>query len=159
VSPVLKIGSLIAVLLFLQMGVLPPFQWRTYGPDLPFLMVGFASFYAPARRALWISWSTGLTVDLGSLGPLGLHAFAYTAVTILLVKIRSHLFQDHAGTQGGAVAVGSAVVCLGQGTCLRLWGLAIPWTTLLHQSAGTGLLTGMLAPLFFLCCRPMRRGM
>jgi len=98
--------------LFLVVTVRWPVSYTSWGvtPAWPFLLVLLLGLRARVQPAVVLSWCTGLGVDLLSLSPLGLHAFLFGLVALVLVRVRGHIFASHSGTQGVLAMVLTLIV-------------------------------------------------
>jgi rod shape-determining protein MreD len=95
----LRFALVVAVLLLVTVRYPPSLTGLGLTPAWLFLPVLLYGLKARAGPAIFLAWLTGLTVDLLSIEPLGLHAFLYGATAFLVVKVRGHLFSSHPGTQ------------------------------------------------------------
>ena len=76
----------LAVVYLLQTAVLPHFapEWL----DLLLVLALFCGLTAPIQEARLAGWCTGFAQDIGSTGPLGLHAVALGLAVYALTHIR-----------------------------------------------------------------------
>jgi rod shape-determining protein MreD len=94
------------VCLGLQQGLAPAMDFNGAMPDFVLAAVVFVALFAPRDTALLASFILGLLRDLSGNGTLGLYAFIYAMVGLMVVGVRSMLDRKH-------VAVHFAVVLLG----------------------------------------------
>jgi rod shape-determining protein MreD len=84
-------------------------------PFWPFLLVLLLGLRGRTRPAVFLSWFTGLMVDTLSLSPPGLNAFLFGVASLLVVRVRGHLFSAHPATQailGGILTLFVTLVLL-----------------------------------------------
>lgn len=85
---------LAALVVATQTTLAPQVQIGGVRPDWPFLLVVAISLTARVNHALYASAMVGLFVDLNTVVPLGVFAFCYGSVSLLIVKVRELLFRD-----------------------------------------------------------------
>jgi rod shape-determining protein MreD len=79
-------------------------------PDLLLLLALVLAFRGPAPDVLLACWFLGLAKDLTSQAPLGVYAFGFGLLGLLIVRIRDFLYGENMLTQAGMVLVGSFLV-------------------------------------------------
>jgi len=152
------LGLLLAYLV--QSAVLSPF-----GPEWLDLLLVFAlivGLTAPVHEARLAGWITGLAQDVGTSGPLGLHAFALALAIIALTHLRELVNRELWWVR---VVVSLIVAFPAQIVIqlhLRFWqGAALTWPGMLMDAlvaAAVGaLLAGLLVGLPGLLRRRPRR--
>ncbi len=61
-------------------------------PDWMIVLVVFYALYAVRRDACMGAWILGMLVDLSSIEPLGIHAFAFTTIAMIVNSVRHLVF-------------------------------------------------------------------
>jgi len=134
------------VVLGLQAGLSAFVQFRGAAPNLVLLCVLFISLCAPRDAALLGAFGLGLMQDLLTQQPMGLYAFSYGIIAMLVVPSQSMVYREHPVTHVSIALVGS-VIC-SMVIVIHGWigrsAVRISPTTLLYQT----LYTALLAPLF-----------
>ncbi len=75
------------------------FSWKGARPELLLVFACFAALFArDSRQGLLMSWTAGLLKDLGSAGPLGLHALLFLAVGAAILRARQVFYPERALT-------------------------------------------------------------
>ena len=92
-----------------QVGVGGLLTVRGVGPDLPLLVVVFASLYARPGEAMFAGLMTGLMQDMATVQPLGLFAFAYGATAAVVSRGAAVVRRGHPLAHVAAALVGGAV--------------------------------------------------
>jgi rod shape-determining protein MreD len=64
-------------------------------PDLVFLLAVHYALHAASPSALIAAWVLGFMVDLCGQGQLGVYAFAYGGMALIVVQLRDSMFRDH----------------------------------------------------------------
>jgi rod shape-determining protein MreD len=106
----------------------------------------FIALCAPRDAALLGSFGLGLMQDLLTQQPMGVYAFSYGLIAMLIVPTQSMVFRENPITHVSVALVGS-VIC---STMIVIHGwvrrdvIRISPTTLLYQT----LYTALLAPMF-----------
>ena len=98
------------VVLGLQAGMSAYVQFRGAAPNLVLLAMLFIVLCAPRDAALLGAFGLGLMQDLLTQQPLGLYAFAYGLIAMLVSSGQSVLRRDHPVTHVSMALVGS-VIC------------------------------------------------
>jgi rod shape-determining protein MreD len=68
-------------------------------PNWVFILAVHYALWAPWPEAAIAGWLLGLTLDMTSMGRVGVHAFTFGAAVWLITYIRQAVFRDHALTQ------------------------------------------------------------
>jgi rod shape-determining protein MreD len=140
-----------------QLGMGAHAQYHGAGPNLGLLVVVFISLNAPFDEAFLGSFLLGAVQDLVTLEPMGLHAFSYGLVALLVSRLGQVAYREHPLTQFFMALAGGLV------TGFLLWihawihplgsamvegGVAIPGVRLSGRTIGVSILyTAILAPL------------
>jgi rod shape-determining protein MreD len=116
--------------------------------DLFVVLALVCAWSAPPVEARLAGWSTGFLQDVGSAGPLGLHALALGLLVFLLTYLREHVNREVWWVRWlvGLVAVFplQLLVHLHE----RYWqDAAGSWARMLAESLATAVVTGLLAAL------------
>jgi rod shape-determining protein MreD len=96
-------GVVLYLAIIVQTALVPYVALHSVRPDLVVLLAVHVALAAPPADALLAAWVAGLAVDLCGLGlgertNLGANALAYGMVALLVVRLRSLVFRDHAST-------------------------------------------------------------
>jgi rod shape-determining protein MreD len=84
------------VMLGMQIGMGDQLRIGGAGPNLVVLAVGFICLNTAREPALAASFVLGLLQDLASsTAPIGLHAFAYSVVGLLIARSNRQVYSDH----------------------------------------------------------------
>ena len=83
------------LMLGVQLGAGSFISYRDVSPNLPLLVVIFISLNASKNAALLGSFVIGCMQDLGTLQPLGLFAFAYGIISLLIVSSVESVRRSH----------------------------------------------------------------
>jgi rod shape-determining protein MreD len=116
--------------------------------DLLVVLALVCAWSAPPVEARLAGWITGFLQDVGSAGPLGLHALALGLMVLLLTYLREHVNREVWWVRWlvGLVAVFplQLLVHLHQ----RYWqDAAVSWSRMLAESLATAAATGLLGAL------------
>jgi len=79
----------------LQTTVAHRLQINHIGPDLMFIIAVHYALHASSPDAMIAAWLLGFTTDLFGPGQLGVFAFAYGLIALLVVQLRDSMFRDH----------------------------------------------------------------
>jgi rod shape-determining protein MreD len=111
----------------------------------------FASLFArDSGQGLLAAWTMGLLKDIGSAGPLGLHALLFLAAGAVVLQIRQILFRESPLTQIGVTFVAACWVNLAGAVVVSIWVGGIPFGVIVGKTLLSGLLTAVLTvPLHF----------
>jgi rod shape-determining protein MreD len=86
---------IVYIMLGLQLGLSSYTQFRGVAPNLMLLVVVFVSLNAPRAEALFSSFLLGIFQDLVTMQPLGLYAFSYGLVAILVAWSSEFVRRSH----------------------------------------------------------------
>jgi rod shape-determining protein MreD len=106
------------VMLGLQLGLGAHVQYRGVGPDLVLLAVIFISLNAPREEAMLGAFLLGAMQDLVTLQPMGLYAFSYGLVAMIVSTGGQLAYREHPLTQFVMTLLGgiiTAIILLIQG--------------------------------------------
>jgi rod shape-determining protein MreD len=98
------------LMLGIQLGLGSFTAFRGVPPNLPLILVIFFSLNAPHNRAVLASVILGATQDLISLQPLGLFAFSYGLVSLLVCWLAESVRRSHPLTHLSLTFMGTMVV-------------------------------------------------
>src|SRR4029077_7453097 len=87
------------IILGLQLGLSGYAQYRGAAPNLGLLAVVFISLNAPRDQALLGSFLLGAMQDLVTLQPMGLYAFTYGLIAMLVNALSQVAYREHPLTQ------------------------------------------------------------
>lgn len=128
-------------------------RWSLKGarPEALLSLACFAALFArDSSQGLVASWLIGLLKDVGSAGPLGLHALLFLAAGWVVLQIRQILYRESPITQLGVTFVAACWVNLAAAIAVALTVGGIPIGVLLGKTALSALLTALLTvPLHF----------
>jgi rod shape-determining protein MreD len=100
------------LMLGVQLGLSAQAQYHGAGPNLGLLAVVFISLNAPLDEAFLGSFLLGALQDLVTLEPMGLHAFSYGLVALLVSKLAQVAYREHPLTQFFMTLVGGIITGL-----------------------------------------------
>ena len=110
--------ALAYVAMGLQLGLGPFIAYHGASPNLVLLAAVFVAVNAPRRTALMACFLLGFIQDLGTLQTLGLFAFCYGLVAVIISNMQQVVYKDHPLTHFsltlGAGLI-TAVVIIAQG--------------------------------------------
>src|SRR5262245_8520490 len=98
------------VVLGLQAGLSGFVQFRGAAPNMVLLCALFIALCAPRDAALLGAFGLGLMQDLLTQQPMGIYAFSYGLVAMLVVPSQSMIYREHPVTHVMMALVGS-VIC------------------------------------------------
>lgn len=101
---------LVYLTLGLQTGLRPYIAWRDASPNLLLLVVVFVCINASQESALIGAFILGALQDLFTQTPLGLHAFAYSLLGLLVVRVRLVVHRQHPLTHVSLALVGMLIL-------------------------------------------------
>ena len=144
-----KVLLLAAACLVAELTVLDDLAWLGGRLELLLLVSVFAALFARDRRqALIACWLVGLVKDLGSAGPLGLHAVLFLGVGWAIVSLKQLLFRESCIMQAGVAAAGCAAVALVTALFVSITVGGVPASLWVTKTLMSTLVTALLAPLF-----------
>jgi rod shape-determining protein MreD len=127
--------------------------WSVHGARAEALLslACFAALFArDSSQGLLASWISGLLKDLGSAGPLGLHALLFLGAGWVVLQIRQILFRESPLTQLGVAFIAACWVNLVAALVISLSVGGIPIGVIVIQTFVSALLTAALTvPLHF----------
>uniref|UniRef100_C6E6G9 Rod shape-determining protein MreD n=1 Tax=Geobacter sp. (strain M21) TaxID=443144 RepID=C6E6G9_GEOSM len=91
----LKITGIVLVACLLQMTLLPRYLLDPFQPNLIIILVVYLGLKAPHRLAGLAAFALGLLQDSFSGMYLGLHAFSYLCIYLLLSELADRLYTDN----------------------------------------------------------------
>ncbi len=97
------------VILGFQIGLGAHVQYRGAGPNLVLLAVIFISLNAPRDEAMLGSFLLGAMQDLVTVQPMGLYAFSYGLVAMLVSAVGQLAYREHPLTQLFMTLVGGMI--------------------------------------------------
>src|SRR5947207_550080 len=98
------------MILGLQAGMSAYVQFRGAAPNLVLLAMLFIALCAPRDAALLGAVGLGLMQDMLTQQPLGVYAFAYGLIALMVVPCQTMVYAEHPATHVMAALVGS-VIC------------------------------------------------
>jgi rod shape-determining protein MreD len=109
----------------------------------------FAALFArDSGQGLLASWLIGLLKDLGSAGPLGLHALLFLGAGWVVLQIRQILYRESPLTQVGVAFVAACWVNLAAAIVVSISVGGIPLGVMVGKTLLSALLTaGITVPL------------
>ncbi len=115
----------------------------------------FAALFArDSRQGLTGAWIAGLLKDLGSAGPLGLHALLFLGAGWVVLQVRQVLFREAALTQVAVAFVAACWVNAAAALFVSATAGGIPLGVVAGQTALAALLTAAFTPaMLFLLAR------
>jgi rod shape-determining protein MreD len=111
----------------------------------------FAALFArDSGQGLLSAWLIGLLKDIGSAGPLGLHALLFLGAGWVVFQIRQILFRESPLTQVGVTFVAACWVNLAAAIVVSISVGGIPFGVIVGKTLLSALLTaGLSVPLHF----------
>lgn len=109
----------------------------------------FAALFArDSSQGLLTAWILGLLKDIGSAGPLGLHALLFLGAGAVVLQVRQLLFRESPLTQLGVAFVAACWVNLVAAIVVSISVGGIPFGVVLGKTLLSALLTaGITVPL------------
>jgi rod shape-determining protein MreD len=148
----LKLALWGAVALALELTLLETYALRGARAEALLSLVCFAALFArDTQQGLSASWLVGLIKDIGSSGPLGLHAFLFLGAGWVVLQVRQVLFRESPFTQLAVAFVASVWVNLAAALFVTITTGGIPFGVIAVKIILSALLTAALTPpLLFL---------
>jgi rod shape-determining protein MreD len=144
------------LILGVQLGLAAHVQYRGAGPNLGLLAVVFISLNAPIDEAFLGSFLLGALQDLVTLEPMGLYAFSYGLVALLVSRLSQVAHREHPLTQFFMTLAGGIVTGIllwihawihPNGMALLEASVAVPTVRLSGRTIAVSILyTSILAP-------------
>ena len=126
-------------------------NWSVGGAraELLLSLACFAALFArDSAQGLLASWLIGLLKDLGSAGPLGLHALLFLGAGWVVLQIRQILFRESPLTQIGVTFVAACWVNLAAAIVVSISVGGIPFGVMVGKTLLSALLTaGITVPV------------
>ena len=128
--------------------MLDDLAWHGARIELLLILACFAALFARDRRqALLACWIIGLLKDLGSAGPLGLHAGLFLVTGWIILSVKQILFRESILMQAGVAAAGCAGVGIATALVVSLTVGGIPASLWITKTLMSAAATALLAPL------------
>jgi len=141
-----KLLLLAAVLLGCELTVLDRWAVKEARPETLLSLACFAALFArDSSQGLLASWLIGLVKDLGSAGPLGLHALLFLGAGAVVLQIRQVLYRESPLTQLSVAFVAACWVNLAAALVVALSVGGIPLGVIVGKTLLSALLTAALA--------------
>jgi len=146
-----KLLVLGAVALAAELTVLDGWSLKGARPEALLSLACFAALFArDSSQGLLASWLIGLLKDLGSAGPLGLHALLFLAAGAVVLQIRQVLYRESPMTQLAVAFIAACWVNLAAAIIVALTVGGIPPGVIVGRTLLSALLTAVLTvPLHF----------
>ncbi len=143
-----KLALLAAACLVAELTILDDLSWRGARVELLLLLACFAALFARDRRqALFSCWLIGLIKDIGSSGPLALHALLFLLAGWAIVSVKQIIFRESVLTQLLVAAAGCAAVGIATALVVSMTAGGIPASHWLTKTLMSTLATALLAPI------------
>ena len=144
-----KLALLAAAALAFELTLLETWSVGGVRAELLLSLACFAALFArDSGQGLLASWLIGLMKDLGSAGPLGLHAMLFLGAGWVVLQIRQILFRESPLTQLGVAFVAACWVNLATAIVVSISVGGIPFGVIVGKTLLSGLLTaGITVPL------------
>ena len=144
-----KLALLAAAALAFELTLLESWSIGGVRAELLLSLACFAALFArDSGQGLLASWLIGLLKDLGSAGPLGLHALLFLGAGWVVLQIRQILFRESLLTQIGVTFVAACWVNLAAAIVVSISVGGIPFGVIVGKTLLSGLLTaGITVPV------------
>ena len=144
-----KLALLAAAALAFELTLLETWSVGGVRAELLLSLACFAALFArDSGQGLLASWLIGLMKDLGSAGPLGLHAMLFLGAGWVVLQIRQILFRESPLTQLGVAFVAACWVNVAAAILVSISVGGIPFGVIVGKTLLSGLLTaGITVPL------------
>ena len=144
-----KIALLAAAALAFELTLLEAWSIGGVRAELLLSLACFAALFArDSGQGLLASWLIGLLKDLGSAGPLGLHALLFLGAGWVVLQIRQILFRESPLTQIGVTFVAACWVNLAAAIVVSISVGGIPFGVMVGKTLLSALLTaGITVPV------------
>lgn len=86
---------LACITIVLQTTIVYRLELSQGAPDLMFIVAMLYALHAPTPDAMIAAWLLGFITDLFWPGRLGVHAFTYGLLALVVVQFRDSMFRDH----------------------------------------------------------------
>jgi rod shape-determining protein MreD len=146
-----KLAVLGAAALAFELTVLETWSVSGARAEVLLSLACFAALFArDSSQGLLASWIIGLMKDIGSTGPLGLHALLFLGASWVVLQIRLILFRESPLTQLGVTFVAACWVNLAAAVVVSISVGGIPIGVVAGKTLLSALLTAVLTvPLHF----------
>jgi rod shape-determining protein MreD len=146
-----KLLILGAVALAFELTLLERWSLKGARPEALLSLACFAALFArDSSQGLAASWMIGLLKDLGSAGPLGLHALLFLGAGWVVLQIRQVLYRESPLTQIAVTFIAACWVNLAAAVIVAVTVGGIPPGVLLGKTALSAVLTALVTvPLHF----------
>ena len=146
-----KLALLGAVALAFELTVLETCSVKGARAEMLLSLACFAALFArDSLQGLLASWIIGLLKDLGSAGPLGLHALLFLGAGWVVLQVRQVLFRESPLTQLGVTFIAACWVNVAAAITVSLSVGGIPLGVIVGKTLLSALLTAVLSvPLHF----------
>jgi rod shape-determining protein MreD len=146
-----KLLVLGAVALAFELTLLDAWAVKGVRPEALLSLACFAALFArDSAQGLTASWLIGLIKDIGSAGPLGLHALLFLAAGAVVLQIRQILYRESPLTQLAVTFIAACWVNLAAAIVVSFTVGGIPFGVIVGKTLLSALLTGvMTVPLHF----------
>jgi rod shape-determining protein MreD len=144
-----KLALLAAAALALELTLCDSWSVGGVRAEVMLSLACFAALFArDSGQGLLASWLIGLLKDLGSAGPLGLHALLFLGAGWVVLQIRQLLFRESPLTQVGVAFVAACWVNLAAAIVVSISVGGIPLGVMVGKTLLSALLTaGITVPL------------
>jgi len=146
-----KLLVLGAVALALELTLLDAWSIKGARPEALLSLACFAALFArDSAQGLTASWMIGLLKDVGSAGPLGLHALLFLGSGAVVLQLRQVLFRESPVTQIAVTFIAACWVNLASAIVVSCTVGGIPFGVIVGKTLLSALLTGLMTvPLHF----------
>jgi rod shape-determining protein MreD len=140
-----KLLLLGAVALAFELTLLERWSLKGARPEALLSLACFAALFArDSSQGFLASWLIGLLKDVGSAGPLGLHALLFLGAGAVVLQIRQVLFRESPLTQLAVTFIAACWVNLAAALVVAVSVGGIPVGVLLGRTLLSALLTALL---------------
>lgn len=140
-----KIALLAAAALAFELTLLETWSLGGTRPELLLSLAVFAALFArDSGQGLLASWIIGLLKDVGSAGPLGLHALLFLVTGWIVLQVRQILFRESPLTQLGVAFVAACWVNLAAAIVVAVSVGGIPFGVIVGKTLLSALLTAVV---------------
>jgi rod shape-determining protein MreD len=153
-SKVLAVG---AVALAAELTLLERWSVRGVRAEALLALACFAALYArESKQGLLAAWLLGLLKDVGSAGPLGLHALLFLGAAWGVLQVRTVLFRESPFTQLAVAFVAACWVNAAAAAFVSVTTGRIPVGVIVGKTLLSGLLTAVLTPVLLFAVTQVR---
>jgi len=144
-----KLAMIAAAALAFELTLLENWSLKGARAEVLLSLACFAALFArDSGQGLLSSWLIGLLKDLGSAGPLGLHALLFLGAGWVVLQIRQILFRESPLTQLGVTFVAACWVNLAAAIVVSITVGGIPIGVMVGKTLLSAILTaGITVPL------------